>query len=61
VETLFPVSPVDADCPAVLHSSALPCGCSSTYPVRLSFAQIILSFVRKQGSRSVAEHEERNI
>src|SRR5207248_11257349 len=36
------------------RSSALPCACSSTYSLPLSFAQIILSFVRKQGSRSNA-------
>src|SRR5208282_4455382 len=36
------------------RSSALLCACSSTYPVPLSFAEIILSFVRKQGSRSVS-------
>jgi hypothetical protein len=35
------------------RSSALPCACSSTYSLPLPFAQIILGFVRKRGSRSV--------
>ena len=34
----------------VPRSSAPLCACSSTYPLPLSFAQIILSFVRKSGS-----------
>src|SRR5580693_4764766 len=36
------------------RSSALPCACSSTYLLPLPFAEIILSFVRKQGIRSLA-------
>ena len=36
------------------RSSPLPCACSSTYLLPLPFAQIILSFVPKQGSRHQA-------
>jgi hypothetical protein len=37
---------------SALRSSAPRCACTSTYSLPLSLAQIILSFVRKQGSRS---------
>ena len=36
------------------RSSALPCACFSTYALPLSFAEIILSSVRKEGIRSLA-------
>ena len=41
------------------RSSALPCACSSTYPLPISFAQIMLSFVRAQGSRSLRSLSKR--
>src|SRR5208337_1299176 len=51
---LVPRLPLSAPPPlaSMPRSSDLPCVCSSTYPLPLSFAQIILSLVRKQGSRS---------
>src|SRR2546421_595570 len=51
---LVPHPPPPAQLPlASAHrSSALPCACSSTYLLPLSFAKIILSFVRKQGSQN---------